>query len=1084
MNIDVRTLSIVLALASILQLIAILFQYVLNKTYKGLGWWAAGFAFSASGFLLFYLRGFLSIELISIILANLLVILGLVFQYIGILRFLNKKENRAFVIASLSIYVFSLFYFTYVNDLITVRSALTSAMSAIFTLFAAWSVLVYKTKSINASATFIAGIFIFYGAFSTFRCVELFFIAPMTGLFDQSTLQVFTFLAPLILGVLLTFGLIILVNQRQNSEMSEAKGYSDVIFNSNPDPSVISRLSDGLMVKVNDEFTALTGYTREEAIGKTQDDFNIYQNLTDRQKIIETLREKSRVENFEITLLRKDGSQILGLFSGLLINLEGVPHIISSVRDISSRKLMEAEVKSLSRFPEENPNPILRIDQNGILIYANPASHFLLDEWHIMVNSVTPEPVFGWVREALAKQIIVVNEANISGRIFSLDMIPVAFTGYVNVYARDITESKMAQEALRNERWRLASIIDGTDLGTWEWNVQTGETVFNERWANIVGYTLKELAPISIKTWETLSHPEDLKKSEELLARHFTGETPFYDFDCRMKHKDGHWVWVRDCGRIMTRTQDGKPLMMFGTHSDITERKLADEKLKASEIRFRGIYESSPIGIELYNEKNELVQINPACLKIFGLRNASDLKGFHLFDDPNVSEDVKTYLAAKKEVRYQVVYDFEKVKARGVFKTSRSGEAYLDIVITPFSSSTETGIGGFLVQLQDITERRRAEELLKNSEEKHRLLVDNSRDIIYTLDPDGIFTFVSPAWQELLGHPAGEVIGKPFRLFVHPDDLGHCITFMQNTLQSGQSQGSVEYRVLHQNDSWRWHATNGMTLKNASGAVIGFEGIATDVTERKKLEQEIKELYEKEKSQRQQLEEEAKTRIRFIDLLAHELRGPLSPMLASSEMLKDLLNSNPDSNLKKLSGIIFNGTQLLVNRLEELLEVARYARGVVNLNLQPTDTRKFIQQIVSAYTPSISKRNQQIITELAQDLPVMNLDRSSLDQVIVNLLSNASKYSPEGSRIFIKASKFDVDLLVDVKDEGIGMSIDEQSRLFQPYQRVGQSQHKIQGLGLGLTVVKYIIEAHGGKIWVTSEAGKGSTFSFSLPIKG
>lgn len=144
--------------------------------------------------------------------------------------------------------------------------------------------------------------------------------------------------------------------------------------------------------------------------------------------------------------------------------------------------------------------------------------------------------------------------------------------------ARDITAIKQAEEELANQRWRLASIIEGTNAGTWEWNVQTGETTVNERWARIIGYTLAELAPVSIQTWISLTHPDDLKRSDELLQRHFSGELPYCDRECRMQHKDGHWVWVLARGRVITRTDEGMPLMMFGTHLDISERKRSEEE--------------------------------------------------------------------------------------------------------------------------------------------------------------------------------------------------------------------------------------------------------------------------------------------------------------------------------------------------------------------------------------------------------------------------------------------------------------------------------------------------------------------------
>ncbi len=144
----------------------------------------------------------------------------------------------------------------------------------------------------------------------------------------------------------------------------------------------------------------------------------------------------------------------------------------------------------------------------------------------------------------------------------------------------DITERKQAEQALLENNQRMKGIIEGTYAGTWEWNVQTGETIFNAVWAQLIGYTLEELAPVSIKTWEQFAHPDDLKKSYDLLERHFAGELPHYNCEIRMRHKDGHWVWINNRGRVITRTADGKPLMMFGTHIDITERKLTINALQ------------------------------------------------------------------------------------------------------------------------------------------------------------------------------------------------------------------------------------------------------------------------------------------------------------------------------------------------------------------------------------------------------------------------------------------------------------------------------------------------------------------------
>ncbi|MBT3634777.1 MAG: diguanylate cyclase [Candidatus Marinimicrobia bacterium] len=143
----------------------------------------------------------------------------------------------------------------------------------------------------------------------------------------------------------------------------------------------------------------------------------------------------------------------------------------------------------------------------------------------------------------------------------------------------EIIVRKQAEGSLAKERQRLAYILAGTNVGTWEWNVQTGETIFNERWANIIGYNLEELAPISIDTWTKFVHPDDLKVSSDLLEKHFNGELDYYEFEARLRHKDGNWVWVLDRGRISTKTDDGKPLLMSGTHQDITRQKQIEEKI-------------------------------------------------------------------------------------------------------------------------------------------------------------------------------------------------------------------------------------------------------------------------------------------------------------------------------------------------------------------------------------------------------------------------------------------------------------------------------------------------------------------------
>lgn len=169
--------------------------------------------------------------------------------------------------------------------------------------------------------------------------------------------------------------------------------------------------------------------------------------------------------------------------------------------------------------------------------------------------------------------------------LFAGEIIATQGRQYLLTVMVDITEQKRLQQRLSEERSRLANIIESTQLGTWEWNIQTGQTTFNERWAEILGYRLTELQPTSIDTWNGLVHPDDLVTSNQLLERHFRREAVHYDIECRMKHKDGRWVWVHDCGRVVEWDSSGRPLMMFGTHADITEKKLLTEQVRELSIR-------------------------------------------------------------------------------------------------------------------------------------------------------------------------------------------------------------------------------------------------------------------------------------------------------------------------------------------------------------------------------------------------------------------------------------------------------------------------------------------------------------------
>ncbi|KTG17863.1 MULTISPECIES: PAS domain S-box protein [unclassified Guyparkeria] len=184
------------------------------------------------------------------------------------------------------------------------------------------------------------------------------------------------------------------------------------------------------------------------------------------------------------------------------------------------------------------------------------------------------------------------------------------------VIVHDITERDRAEKALNNERERLNNVIEGTNVGTWEWNIQTGETVFNERWAEMIGYQLADLQPTTIETWMAFAHPEDLEKSEQVLQACFRQERDYYEVEARMRHRDGHWIWVLDRGRVLEWTDDGEPLRMWGTHQDITARKQMEQELQLAASVFVHAREA----ILITDLEARIVDVNAAFTEMTGWR--------------------------------------------------------------------------------------------------------------------------------------------------------------------------------------------------------------------------------------------------------------------------------------------------------------------------------------------------------------------------------------------------------------------------------------------------------------------------------
>jgi len=220
----------------------------------------------------------------------------------------------------------------------------------------------------------------------------------------------------------------------------------------------------------------------------------------------------------------------------------------------------------------------------------------------------------------------------------------------------------------------------------------------------------------------------------------------------------------------------------------------------------------------------------------------------------------------------------------------------------------------------------------------------------------------------------------------------------------------------------------------------------------------------------------------FIDTLSHELKTPLTSIIAAAGLLAEELETIGDESFQKLSQTIIHNANILQTRLTELVDTVKTGSGHIQLKFEPVDMKSLLQGIGWQMTALTQSKKHKLNMDLPLTLPIINGDGQRLEQVVLNLMTNANKFTPEGGNITLRARKGENELLIEVKDDGIGIAKDEQARLFKPYSRLNADRQRYPGLGLGLALAKQVVELHKGKIWVESERGKGSTFSFSLPL--
>jgi PAS domain S-box-containing protein len=432
-------------------------------------------------------------------------------------------------------------------------------------------------------------------------------------------------------------------------------------------------------------------------------------------------------------------------------------------------------------------------------------------------------------------------------------------------------------------------------------------------------------------------------------------------------------------------------------------------------------------------------------------------------------------------VERQILLGFTRL-VKGVESIATGGSVTdrLPVIGTTELATIASTINGMLAALQE------SEDDLRNSESHYRLLAENVSDVIFTIDMDMKSNYISPSVINLIGYSNEEIPAVLQGEVLTSDSWDTAMKVYKEEMEIEETGPSdlgrirtIEMEGKHRDGSLIWVEVNFSFIRDMSGLAIGIMGIARDITERRQASDELTRLYEHEKDLRQELEEEIHKRTEFSRALVHELKTPITPVLASSDLLVEELK---DKALLGLAQNIKDGASNLNKRIDELLDLAKSEIGTLQLNISGTDPLNLLKEVVRGVIPMAMSYKQDIKIDLPDHLTTIWADADRLRQVVLNLLNNAFKFTSSGGTITIRAREDGINLIVEVQDTGRGISEEDRERLFEPYYRTEGDRARLSGLGLGLSLSKRIIELHGGLIWVESKKGKGSTFGFSIPL--
>ncbi|HEY9850282.1 MAG TPA: response regulator [Leptolyngbyaceae cyanobacterium] len=841
-------------------------------------------------------------------------------------------------------------------------------------------------------------------------------------------------------------------------------------------------------------------------------------------------------------------------------------------QEIRDRQLLENKLRSseaeVRAFFEAMTDIVLMIDAEKQNVKAAPTNYQKLYHSHQDVLSLTIDKFFldehsetFWhqVRQALDTQEIINFEYSLivdKQTIWFASSISPTSENIVAWVARDISDRKQAEEALKisEERWQLA--LQGNNDGIWDWNLKTGEIFYSSRWKEMLGYQDWEIAN-NHDEWVTRVHPEDYELATKAWEAHINQTTPYYVAEYRLRCKDGSYKWILDRGKALWDEQ-AKPIRMVGSHTDITDRKQREEALQlivegtaaktgkeffhdcvrylAQVLKVRYAIVTELVGSrqnletlpflnskvlplafwtgETWSDEIEYDFINTPCETV--------LTGTTCFYPDNIPDRFP-------EDRYLI--DLGVVSYLGIPMFDSTGKvlghlAVLDIKPMERDPGRELILRIFAARAGAELERQQAEEIIRKRSITDSMLSSISRAFL-DRDIDTAINFTLQVIGEFTNSDRSYII----RYSETPNQMTNthewCATNIEPSIDKLQaipiqSYPWVNRQILQGNivqipciaelppeanqekTEFEYQSIKSIIKLpiNYQGKVIGLIGLDTIRYSKKWTDEEINllklvgeiiaigiarsqaEIAQQQAAQTAFAANRAKSE--FLANMSHELRTPLTAILGLSEVLRDEVFGPLTAKQHQKLATIEQSGQHLLELINDVLDLAKIESGKLELQLDPTDIQGLCEGSLAFVRQQAHQKQIKLSSHIPPRIGKVVVDERRMRQVLINLLSNAVKFTPEGGEVWIEVQidrEHEV-IHFSIVDTGIGIAPEDIGKLFQPFMQLDSSfTRRYKGTGLGLALVRQVVELHSGSVALQSEIDRGSRFTVSLPWK-